>query len=225
MGESVKNSRLLVFLLCLLFLCLPLTHASSILRVTVGTDKPSYFQGETATVSGKVTLEENPLIEKLVALEVKDGNGDTVAVVTNQTSEEGWFDFAFKLSPNADYGDYMVYVSVGWENQIAVNCTTFEIKAPAQTGDHETSGGQQTLSSLEIPILLILLGILLPSTLIIPIFAFLQLKGVKVKVEAPAPPERKIDEKHKICTNCGKKFLRIHTFCPYCLTYHGQNNL
>jgi len=80
-------------------------------------------------------------------------------------------------------------------------------------------------SNVGISILLVLFGILLMSVLIISIFLFLKLKEIKVKIEPPVPPEKQIDEKHKACMNCGKKFLNIRTFCPYCLTYHDQDGV
>lgn len=225
MGESVKTSRLSMLLIFLLFVGTPLAYASPILHINVGAHKPSYFQVETARVCGKVTLGENPLRGSLVALEVRNESGHIVAVGTNQTNQKGLFTFAFKLSPNASSQNYATYVSARWENQTAVNCSTFLIEASGSTGYHENSGNQGIPSSVVISILLIFLGILPPSVLIISIFLFLKLKEIKVKIEPLVSPEKQIDEKHKACMNCGKKFLRIRTFCPYCLTYHVQDSV
>jgi len=225
MGESVKTSRLSMLLIFLLFVGMPLAYASPILHITARTDKPSYFQVETIRVRGKVTLGENPLRGSLVALEVRNESRDIVAVGTSQTNEKGIFAFAFKLSPNTDSQNCTVYVSVRWENQTAANCSTFLVKASGSTRYHESSGNQGIPSSVVISILLVLFGILLMSVLIITIFLFLKLKEIKVKIEPPAPPEKQIDEKHKACMNCGKKFLNIRTFCPYCLTYHDQDGV
>ena len=225
MGESVKTSRLSMLLIFLLFVGMSLAYASPILHITAGTDKPSYFQQETVRVRGKITLGENPLRGSLVALEVRNESRDVVAVRTSQTNEKGLFTFAFKLSPNASSQNCTVYVSARWENQTAANCSTFLVKASGSTGYHESSGNQGIPSSVVISILLIFLGILPPSVLIISIFLFLELREIKVKIEPPAPPEKQIDEKHKACMNCGKNFLRIRTFCPYCLTYHGQDGV
>ena len=82
---------------------------------------------------------------------------------------------------------------------------------------------QGASSSVGISILLILFGIPLLYVFIIPVFLFLKLKEMKATAELHAQPEKQIDEKHKTCMNCGKKFLRIRTFCPYCLTYHSQD--
>jgi len=225
MGESVKTSKLSILLIFLLFVYIPLAYTSPILHITARTDKPSYFQQETVRVRGKATLGENPLRGSLVALEVRNESRDIVAVGTSQTNEKGIFAFAFKLSPNADSQNYKVYVSVRWENQSAVNCSTFLVKASGSTGYHESSGNQVIPSSVVVSILLVLFGILLMAVLTISIFLFLKLKEIKVKIEPPAPPEKQIDEKHKACMNCGKNFLRIRTFCPYCLTYHGQGGV
>ena len=225
MGESVKTSEFSMLLIFVLFACMPLAYASPILHISVGTDKSSYFQTETVRVCGKVTLGENPLRGSLVALEVRNESRDIATVGTSQTNEKGIFAFAFKLSPNAGSQNYTVYVSARWENQTAVNCSTFLIKASGSTRYHEDSGNQVVASSVVISILFVLFGFLLLFVLIISIFLFLKLKETKVKIKPPASPEKQIDGKHKACMNCGKNFLRIRKFCPYCLTYHGQDGV
>lgn len=190
-----------------------------------GTGKSSYFQVETVRVCGKVTLGGNPLRGSLVALEVRNESRDIIAVGTSQTNEKGMFAFAFKLSPNAVSQNYTVYVSARWENQTAANCSTFLVKTSGLIGYHENSGNQGIPSNVAISILLVLFGFSLLSVLIISIFLFLKLKEIKVKIKPPALPEKQISEKHKACMNCGKNFLRIRTFCPYCLTYHGQDGV
>ncbi len=224
MGESVKTSRLSMLLIFLSFVYMPLAYASPILHITAGTDKSSYFQVETVRVCGKVTLGENPLRGSLVALEVRNESRDIIAVGTSQTNEKGIFAFAFKLPPNADSQNYTVYVSARWENQTAVNCSTFLAKASGSTGYHENPSNQGIPSNVAISILLVLFGFLLLSVLIISIFLFLKLKEIEVK-EPLASPEKQIDGKHKACMDCGKNFLRIRTFCPYCLAYHGQDGV
>jgi len=225
MGESVKTSRLSMLLIFLSFVYMPLACASPILHITVGAHKPSYFQQETVRICGKVTLGENPLRGSLVALEVRNESGHIAAVGTNQTNEKGLFTFAFKLSPNASSQNYATYVSARWENQTAVNCSTFLVEASGSTWYRESSANQEIPSSTVISILLVLFGIPLLSILIISIFLFLRLKEIKVETEPPAPPETQLGQKHKACTNCGKNFLGIRTFCPYCLAYHGQNGV
>jgi len=221
----VKTSRLSMLLIFLSFVYTPLAYASPILHITVGAPKSSYFQAETVRVCGKVTLGENPLRGSLVALEVRNESGHIVAVGTNQTNEKGLFTFAFKLSPNASSQNYATYVSARWENQTAVNCSTFLVELSGSTGYHESSANQEIPSGVVISILLVLFGIPLLSILIISIFLFLRLKEIKVEIEPSVPPEKQIDEKHKTCMNCGKKFLRIRTFCPHCLAYHGQDGV
>ena len=219
----MKTSKLSMLLAFLSFLYMPLACASPILHITARTDKSSYFQVETVRVCGKVTLGENPLRESLVALEVRNESRDIVAVGTSQTSEKGIFAFTFKLSPNAGSQNYTVYVSARWENQTAVNCSTFLAEASSSTGYNENSGNEVIPSSVVISILLVLFGIFLLSVLIISIFLFPKSKEIKVKMEPSAPPDKQIGENHKTCMNCGKKFLRIRTFCPYCFTDHSQD--
>lgn len=225
MGESVKTSSLSMLLIFLSFVYVPLAYASPILHITAGTDKSSYFQVETVRVRGKVTLGENTLRGSLVALEVRNESGHIVAVGTNQTNEKGLFTFAFKLPPNASPQNYATYVSTRWENQTAVNCSTFFVEASGSAGYHEGSANQEIPSGVVISILLVLFGIPLLSILIISIFLFLRLKETKAEIEPSAPSETQIDQKYKACTNCGKNFLEIRTFCPYCLAYHGQDGV
>lgn len=225
MGESVKTYILSVLLIFLSFVYMPLACASPILHITAGSDKSSYFQVETVRVCGKVTLGENPLRGSLVALEVRNESGHIVAVGTSQTNEKGLFTFAFKLSPDASSQNYATYVSARWENQRAVNCSTFLVEASCSTGYHESSANQEIPSGVAISILLVLFGIPLLSILVISILLFLRLKEMEVEIKPSAPPETQVDQKHKACTNCGKNFLGIRTFCPYCLAYHGQNGV
>jgi len=225
MGESVKTSELSVLLVFLLFVSMPFAYASPILHITVGTDKPSYFQQETVRVCGSVALGEHPLRGSLMALEVRNESGHIVAAGTNQTNEKDLFTFVFKSSPNVSSQNYTAFVSALWENQTAVSCSTFLIEASGSTGYHENSGNQEVPISVVISILLVVFGFLLLSVLIISIFLFLKSKKIEVKIEPPAPPEKQIDEKHEACINCGKYFLRIRTFCPYCFAYHGRDGM
>ena len=225
MGESVKPYRLSMLLIFLSFVYMPLACASPILHITAGTDKSSYFQVETVRVYGKVTLGENPLRGSLVASEVRNENGHIVAAGTSQTNEKGLFTFAFKLSSNSTSQNYVTYVSARWENQTAVNCATFSVEASGSTEYRESPGSQEIPSGTIILVLLVLFGIPLLSILIISIFLFLRLKEIKVEIEPHASPQTQIDQKYKACMNCGKNFLRIRTFCPYCLAYHGQNGV
>ena len=221
----MKTSRLSMLLISLSFVCMPVACASPILHITVGAHRPSYFPEGTVRVCGKVTLGENPLIGSLVALEVRNESGHILALGTNQTNEKGLFTFAFKLSLNASSQNYATCVSTRWENQTAINCSTFLVKTSGSAGYRESSGNQVIPSGVIILILLVLFGIPVLSVLIISIFLFLRLKKIEVEIEPAAPSETQIDQKYKACMNCGKNFLRIRTFCPYCLTYHGQNGV
>lgn len=53
----MKASRICPFLLFLLLACIPSTHASQTLEITVKTDKSTYLQGENVTIGGYVILD------------------------------------------------------------------------------------------------------------------------------------------------------------------------
>ena len=221
MGGKVKASRLTVLLILLLLECMPLVLAGSNLHITVRTSKPSYLHIETVKVSGEVALTENPLRGMLVALEVRDEHGDIIAVGTNQTNENGLFTFAFNIAPDTDSQTFTARVSARWENQTAIGCATFLREASNTTTYQVGPSGDEIMSTMAILILIVLLGILLPSIFIVSPFFFPDQQDTKAKAEPCVPSRNQVYRKHRVCTNCGERFLRLHTFCPHCLVYHA----
>jgi hypothetical protein len=200
---------------------MPLVLAGSNLHITVRTSKPSYLREETVKVGGEVALTENPLRGMLVALEVRDEHGDIIAVGTNQTNENGLFAFAFNVAPDTGSQTFTAYVSARWENQTAIGCATFLIEASGTTTYHVGPSGDEAMSTMAILILIILLGILLPSIFIVSLFSFPGQKDAKVEAKPSVPSRNLVYRKHRVCTNCGERFQRFYRFCPYCLVYHA----
>ena len=215
----MKTSGASVFLLFLLLGYMPLVYASPIFRITAGTDKPVYVQYERVRVWGTVTLEENPLRGLLVALEVRDAQGDIVAVGINQTDEDGLFIFAFILSPDTGSQNHTAYVSAQWESQIAMSYVTFLMEALGATPGHVGSGDQEILGSVVFLVLLVLFGVVLSSVSAILGFHFLELAKTEVETKPSIRLETGISKKYRTCVNCGIKSLGVHTFCRHCLTY------
>lgn len=79
----------------------------SINQITLDTPKNLYSPGELITVKGQIANSPN----QLVAIEVKDPSGVTILVRTVKTGSDGNFMFQFKLSPNAQSGDYGITVN------------------------------------------------------------------------------------------------------------------
>ena len=217
----MKASRLAVFLLLLSLACMPFVLAGSSLHIAVRTSKPSYLRGETVEVGGEVALAEKPLRGMLVALEVRDEHGEITAIGTNETNENGLFAFAFNIAPETGSQTYTARVSTWWENQTAIGCATFLREASSTTTYQVGLGGEEIMSTMATLILIILLGILLPSIFIASPFFFPDQQDTKVKAEPSIPSRNQVYRKHRVCTNCGERFLRLHTFCPYCLVYHA----
>ena len=217
----MKASRLSMLLILLLLACVPFVFAGPNLHITVRTSKPSYLREETVSAIGEVALAENPLRGLLVALEVRDEHGDIIAVGTNQTDENGLFTFVFSIVPDIDSQTFTAHVSARWENQTAMGCAAFLIEASSTTTYHVDPGGDEVMSTMAILILIILLGILLPSTFIVSLFSFPNRKDAKVEAKPSVPSRNLVYRKHRVCTNCGERFQRFYRFCPYCLVYHA----
>jgi hypothetical protein len=84
---------------------------------------------------------------------------------------------------------------------------------------------------LEIPLwllaLLFLLAMIIGILLLLALmFALLQRRRRKKKgkiVIPPIPPTIAPFQRSKKCRVCGKEFLGVYTFCPYCFTFHGED--
>jgi uncharacterized protein YfaS (alpha-2-macroglobulin family) len=108
--------------------------------LTIQTDKESYHIGEAVNVYGDLTLNDMPVINGLIALEVKDPESSTVVIRTCQTDANGTYKLIFNLSPEAKLGNYTVYVSSGCEGAKATNKTTFEVKRERLSTDVNGDG-------------------------------------------------------------------------------------
>ncbi len=231
----MKTTNLLFFLLLLYSFFLNISfvvEAVTPLNLTVATDKPTYLQGEKVKASGTLKLgENNPLVGWQVAVWIYTSNGILLFSPILETNEAGNFAKTFSLPPETVLGTYTVLSSVQWNNQQAIREATFEVKSTEQVGavQPQVSQGPQPLS----PVLLTLIATVVAFSLIISALIFYGLVTFQKKVEAPvAPvtpitPVRKLDKvnmvRYKTCAKCGRTFLGIHTFCPYCFTYHGKN--
>lgn len=108
--------------------------------LTVGTDGKSYRIGETVNVYGDLAFNDMPVQNGLIALEVKDPDGNPVVVRTSQTDTNGTYGLSFKLPTESKLGNYTVYVSSSYEGAKATNETTFEVMRERLSTDIDGDG-------------------------------------------------------------------------------------
>ena len=95
------NSRISILLIIGLA-SFVISNSFAVSQVTFDTDKRSYSAGDTVTITGKVINSPN----QLVAVEVKDPNGNILVLRTVQTDSNGNYELKFKLPPSAPSGNY-----------------------------------------------------------------------------------------------------------------------
>jgi len=198
------------------------------LILTVATDKSMYLQGERVVVSGTFRVGVNPIVGWLVAIFVNSPEGTPLLITTLQTNQNGNFATTFNLPSEAELGNYTVLSSVQWNSQQAVREVTFEVKTTQQGVGVQPQIPQKP--SHFSPVLLTFAATGVAFSLIIFALIFYGLVTFQKKAKAPVTPMtpitsvRKIDiMRNKKCAKCGRTFLGIHTFCPYCFTFHGKN--
>jgi len=72
-------------------------------------------------------------------------------------------------------------------------------------------------------LLAMLIGILLLLVLICALLRRRRRKKKDKMVIPPIPPTIMPFQRSKKCRVCGKEFLGVYTFCPYCFTFHGKD--
>ena len=229
--EYLKTTNFLFILLLLYSIFLNTSFvvgAVPPLNLTVATDKAAYLQGESIEVSGTLSVGVNPLVEWPIAVSINTPNETPLLLTTLQTNQAGNFDATFNLPLETELGTYTILSSVQWNNKHAIREATFEIKSTEQIGAVQPQVPWEPSPSSHV--LLTLIATVVAFSLIISALIFYGLvtfqKRVKVPVApvTPITPVRKVNlMRYKTCAKCGRTFLGIHTFCPYCFTYHGKN--
>jgi len=228
------NFSFLFFLLLIysIFLNTPfVVGAVHPLNLVVTTNKTAYLQGEIIKISGNLSLGDNPLVGWLVAVSINTPNGTPLFHTTLETDHASNFVATFNLPIESVLGTYTVLSSVQWANQYAMREVTFDIKSTKQVGAAQPHVPQEPPTSS--PLLLTLIATVVAFSIIISALIFYGLVTFQKRAKAPlAPvtpvtpitPVRKVNiVRYKTCAKCGRTFLGIHTFCPYCFTYHGKN--
>src|SRR5437879_4271931 len=75
--------------------------------ITLTTNKGSYLPGDTVQVSGIVTGQSSAL----VAIQVKDSDGNLILIRTLQADQDGNFAVQFKIPPTATSGKFSIIAS------------------------------------------------------------------------------------------------------------------
>jgi len=228
----LKTINLLFFLLLtyLTFLNMPfVVGVLPPLNLTIVTDKSIYAQGERVEISGTLRVGEfNPIPEWPVAISISFPNGTILLHATPETTQDGNFAMTFNLPSKTESGTYTLLSSVRWNTLYTMREVTFKIQPTEQVGGVQSQIPQKP--SLYSPVFLTLIAGVVAFSLIIFALIFYGLVAFQKKAEAPVAPLTPITQVRKVsvmpyktCAKCGRTFLGVHTFCPYCFTYHGKN--
>ena len=109
--ESLRGSRLFFLpLLTAIFLAtvtVPDSFEQQDQTIILGTDKSSYLPGDVVNITGIVSGQPG----LLVAIQVKDPNGNLVVIRTVQADQNGTFALQFKIPPNAAQSNFNIIAS------------------------------------------------------------------------------------------------------------------
>jgi uncharacterized protein YfaS (alpha-2-macroglobulin family) len=173
----LTGKQLLLLILLLSILAVPsLTEASPGLGISVESNRPWYYIGESINVYGSVLADDAPLVSANVALEIHDHAGSPVITRSIQTNSSGIFSLDFSLPTESLTGNYVAYVSCTYDGQTALNNTSFQVKPPSalvvtiaaekelyNVGDNITIGGSVMLNSTKQPHILVALEVQNPQ--------------------------------------------------------------
>ncbi len=94
-------------------------------QLTIETDKPIYYPGETVAVSGYLTNDGEPVPFSTICPSIYDQNGQLIAGICGITNDTGGFSLSHILAEDALLGVYNATVHSGEFNISAY--TTFEV--------------------------------------------------------------------------------------------------
>jgi len=227
----LKTTNLLFFLLLIYstFLNMPFVVGDvPPLNLTVVTDKSIYLQGGRVEISGTLSVGVNPIPKWPIAISINFPDGTTLLHATPETNQDGNFAMTFNLPSKTKSGTYAVLSSARWNTMYSMREVTFEIRPTEQAGVIQPQVPLKPLAYS--PVLLTLIAGVVAFSLVIFALIFYGLVAFQKRVEAPVAPVTPITSVRKVsgmpykkCVKCGRTFLGVHTFCPYCFTYHGKN--
>jgi hypothetical protein len=107
LGEIVVALGFTIVLLILLVWWL-LRKLVVVPTLTVTTDKPSYFRGETVGIAGSLKSDANPIANETVALAVTPPVGDVFTVPSVKTDSMGNYASSWAVPADAAAGSYLL---------------------------------------------------------------------------------------------------------------------
>lgn len=113
---------------------------TSILAITVTTDKQRYNLGENITIKGSVTLNKVGLPEALVAIEVQNPNATPIVVRVLRTDNNGNYSLTFLVPTGSPKGNYTIHASTSYGEKTAKATAIFTIGSQAGSADINGDG-------------------------------------------------------------------------------------
>ena len=101
--------------------------------ITVQTDKPYYYVGDTVYISGRLTYNDFPTqtMSVVIFARLLGSTGSPYHLKTTTTDQNGIYNDSFPLaSPPAILGEYIVNVTAGVADTRCTNQTTFQLINP-----------------------------------------------------------------------------------------------
>ncbi len=123
-----KNQNGFVFLsiFYLIFAGTSVCFAQEEPTITLATNKDYYIPGDTVQLSGIITGQPNTL----VALQVKDSDGNLILIRTIQADQNGNFAMQFKLPLSAASGKFSITASTKVNGFVVTQTKVFDAKVP-----------------------------------------------------------------------------------------------
>lgn len=126
--DSLKKNKIkfAVLVLFLGFSGSSICFAQEDQSIAMTTDKDYYVPGDTVHLSGIVTGQPNTL----VALQVKDSDGNLILIRTIQADQNGNFAIQFKIPPTATSGKFSITASTKVNGFTVTQDKVFDAKVP-----------------------------------------------------------------------------------------------
>ena len=124
-----KSNPKLLFLVPVFLLALSgisVSFAQEEQSITMTTSKDSYLPGDIVQLNGIVTGQSNTL----VALQVKDSDGNLILIRTIQADQNGNFAIQFKIPPTATSGKFSITASTKVNGFVVTQDKVFDARVP-----------------------------------------------------------------------------------------------
>ena len=128
----------IVFVLILSVSLIGISQVSAVTQITLDTNKKSFSAGDLVELTGKVA--DKP--DQLIAIEVKDADGNIILIRTVQTDSDGNFALKFKVPSSAKAGTFDIVANAEVDGKQVTKSTTISTsEASAQQSESQKGGG------------------------------------------------------------------------------------